>query len=148
MIVAGAGVRPGGVPSGTLIRRTKRGSELVRDGVAPILALTGGVGDWGPAESVVARELARAFGVPDARIRLETTSVSTESNARAIREELGDVRVLVVTDRHHAFRCERVFSRHFTDVDTVGVRGPPVPRAWGAIREVAAVAWYAVRGRL
>ncbi|MEO0603575.1 MAG: YdcF family protein [Myxococcota bacterium] len=148
VVVAGAGVRPGGVPSGTLIRRTERGADLVLAGVAPVLALTGGVGDWGPAESVVARTIAEARGVPTGRIVLETQSTNTEGNARIIREVLGDVRVLVVTDRFHTYRCGRVFGRYFVDVDVVGVSGPPAPRVWGAVREVAAVAWYAWTGRL
>jgi len=147
-VVAGAGVRPGGVPSGPLVRRTRRGAELVLGDAAPTLALTGGVGDWGPAESLVAARLAREIGVPDDRIVVETTSTSTEGNARAIREVLGDARILVVTDRFHALRCERVFGRYFEEVDVVGVRSGPGPRVWGAIREVAAVAWYGARGRL
>ncbi|MEM6927309.1 MAG: YdcF family protein [Myxococcota bacterium] len=148
VVVAGAGVRRGGVPSGTLIRRTERGADLVLAEVAPVLALTGGIGDWGPAESVVAKAVAEARGVPADRIVLETRSTNTESNARIIREVLGNVRVLVVTDRFHAYRCGRVFGRHFDDVDVVGVRGPPAPRVWGAVREVAAVMWYAWTGRL
>jgi len=148
VVVAGAGGRPGGVPSGTLIRRTRLGADLVLDGVAPVLALTGGVGDWGPAESQVAAELAEAYGVPASQIVLETTSASTEGNARAIREVLGDARVLVVTDAYHAYRCRRVFGRYFAEADAAGVHGPLAPRMWGSVREVATVAWYAIIGRL
>lgn len=116
--------------------------------VAPRLALTGGVGDWGPAEAIVAAELARNFGVSPDRIVMETRSRNTEGNAFAIREVLGEARVLVVTDHYHAFRCRRVFARYFADVDVVGVRGALVPRVWGALREVAAVGWYGWTGRL
>lgn len=118
------------------------------DGLAPTLALTGGVGDWGPAEALVAANLARDAGVPDTAIVMETTSRNTEQNALHIQRILGDARVLVVTDRYHAFRCGRVFGRYFDDVETVGVVGTPWPRAWGAVREVAAVAWYGLTGRL
>ncbi len=148
IVVAGAGVRPDGTPSGTLVRRTRRGSELVLDGVAPTLALTGGVGDWGRAESLVAAELAVDFGVGAESIVLEALSTSTEGNAREMGKVLGRAKVLVVTDRFHAFRCRRVFGRYFDEVDVVGVTGPPLPRAYGALREVLAVAWYAVNGRL
>lgn len=148
VVVAGAGVRPGGVPSSTLFRRTRHGARLVLEGQAPILALTGGIGDWGPAESEVAATLAQGFGVPLERIQMETVSQNTEGNARAIRSVLGDARVLVVTDRYHAWRCRRVYARYFSEVETTGVRGSMVPRTLGAMREVLAVAWYAVTGRL
>ncbi|HHO49523.1 MAG TPA: YdcF family protein [Deltaproteobacteria bacterium] len=148
VVVAGAGVRPGGVPSGTLIRRTRRAVELVTGGHGRRLALTGGVGDWPPAEAVVARQLALGWGVPPGSIVWEDRSTSTEENAREIRAVLGDARILVVTDRSHVVRCERVFRRYFREVDAVGVAPPLSARIYGALREVLAVSYYGVLGRL
>lgn len=122
--------------------------ELWAEGRGRRLALTGGVGDWPPAEAIVARELALGWGVPPASIVLEDRSTSTEENAREIRAILGDARILVVTDRFHVVRCERVFGRYFREVDAVGV-SPPLPtRTYGALREVLAVAYYGALGRL
>lgn len=148
IVVAGAGVMPGGVPSDALYARTQAASALYRAGLAPRLALTGGVGDWGPAESVVAEQLALGWGVPQQAIIREERSTSTEENAALLRELLGDVSVLVVTDRYHVWRCERVFRRHFSQADAVGTTSPPWIRARGALREVFAIGWYAARGRL
>ena len=148
VVVAGAGVRPGGMPSGTLVQRTQRAAALFHEGRATRLAVTGGVGDWPPAEADVAWQVARTAGVPGASIIIERTSTSTEENARFLRQMIGDARILVVTDRFHVFRCERVFGRYFSHVDAVGVVPPASTRAYGSLREVLAIAWYAVRGRL
>lgn len=148
VVVAGAGVMPGGVPGDALLARTREAVALYRAGLAPTLALTGGVGDWGPAEAVVAEQLALGWGVPPGAIVKETRSTSTEENARELAATLGPARVLVVTDRYHVLRCERVFARHFPAVEGVGVVSPPLIRARGALREVLAVGWYGLTGRL
>lgn len=148
IVVAGAGVMPGGVPSDVLVARTYRAVELHRQGVAPRLALTGGIGDWGPAESVVAERLAVGWGVPPDAIVREERSTNTEENAAELFRTVGDLRVLVVTDRYHALRCERVFRRYFTRVEVTGAVSPPALRARGALREVGAIAWYTMRGRM
>jgi uncharacterized SAM-binding protein YcdF (DUF218 family) len=148
IVVAGAGVMPGGVPSDALYARTRAATDLYLAGYAPLLALTGGIGDWGPAESVVAEQLALGWGVPPGAIVREERSTSTEENAVLLRELLGDRSVLVVTDRYHVWRCERVFRRHFSRADAVGTTSPPYIRARGAMREVLAIPWYGVTGRL
>lgn len=148
VVVAGAGVMPGGVPSVALQERTRRASELLAEGIAPRLALTGGVGDWPPSEAEVARRLAEGWGVPPDRIVMEDASTSTEENAALLARRLDARRILVVTDGYHVFRARRVFARHFDEVDAVGVRSTPWVRARGALREVAAVALYGATGRL
>ncbi len=148
VVVPGAGVRPGGHPSTNLRLRTRRAVDLWWEGQAPRLALTGGEGDWPPAESEVARRLAVGWGVPDHVLVLEARSRNTEENARELHALLGDARILVVTDRYHVLRCQRVFGRYFDEVHAVGVRAPWGLRAHGALREVLALAWYAARGNL
>jgi uncharacterized SAM-binding protein YcdF (DUF218 family) len=148
IVVAGAGVMPGGVPGDALLARTRLAVDLFEAGVAPRIALTGGVGDWGPAESEVARALAVGWGVPEEAIVTEARSTSTAENATEIAAILGDVPILVVTDRYHALRCRRVFGRSFRDVEVTGAISPPWIRFRGAIREVLAVAWYISRGRM
>jgi uncharacterized SAM-binding protein YcdF (DUF218 family) len=149
VVVAGAGVMPGGVPGDALLARTRRAVALHQDGVGTRLAFTGGVGDWPPAEAEVSRALAMEWGVDDADIVVEMTSTSTEENAAHLATLIGpDARIVVVTDGYHVLRVERVFGRHFASVRGVGVRSPLGVRAFGAVREVAAVVLYAVTGRL
>lgn len=148
VIVAGCRVDPGGVASPCLAARTDQGIALYQAGVAPLLVFTGGVGENPPSEATVAAQRARAAGVPEGAIRVEERSTSTWENARFASEQTAAARVIVVSDAWHTHRVQRVFSHHFTEVATVGVDSPPLDRAYGAHREVLAVAYYAVRGRL
>jgi uncharacterized SAM-binding protein YcdF (DUF218 family) len=148
VVVAGAGVMPDGTASDALLARTRLAVDLYEAGAAPRIALTGGVGDWGDAESEVAAALARGWGVPEEALVLERTSTSTEENAAHLHAILGDARIVVVTDRYHALRCRRVFGRYFPEPDAVGAVSPWFVRLRGSIREVAALAVYGARGRL
>lgn len=148
IVVLGCRVRPDGTASPALARRARHGAWLYRRGLAPIVVLTGGVGAHPPSEARAAAAVARAEGVPDAALVLEELSTSTEENAREAARLIDAERVLVVTDAYHAFRAERVFRRHFASAVAVGSRGSASVRARGALREVTAVAAYALLGRL
>jgi uncharacterized SAM-binding protein YcdF (DUF218 family) len=148
VVVAGAGVLPDGAPSHSLYMRTAYAVALFRRTAARTLAFTGGSRALRPAEAEVAERIAAAYGVPaDVMVR-EARSTSTEENARELSRLLGDQAIVVVTDRFHVLRCERVFGRYFADVRVVGVVSPPLGRMWGALREVAALAVYGLMGRL
>ena len=146
IVVLGCRVGADGVPSASLDRRVRHAVELWRRGVAPRLVLTGGAGEGEPiAEARAAARLARELGVPDAALLIEERSTSTEENARFARDALGGGRVLVVSDAYHVARGERVFGRYFAEAEGAGVRGAPIG---GALREVLALAIYALLGRL
>ncbi len=153
IIVAGCRVDPDGRASPALERRTLHAVALWRQGIAPRIVLTGGVGTFPPAEAEAAAVVARAAGVPDSALLLESASVSTEENARlgaALLQAQGiDVqRIVVVSDSYHVFRARRVFGRYFQQVDGSGSTPRPWVRLRGSFREVAAVAVYAAQGRL
>lgn len=142
-MVAGARVRTDGSMTGSMERRTRHGVALWHAGHAPLLVFTGGPRRRAPPEARSGARLARELGVPESAMRLEERSRSTEENARFARELLGDQRVLVVTDAYHVFRTERLFRRHFSDVQVVGVTHAWYPQLRLAMREVGAVLWYA-----
>jgi uncharacterized SAM-binding protein YcdF (DUF218 family) len=146
IVVAGCRVLPEGRPSLSLIRRATKAVELWRRGVAPVIAFTGGVGDWPPAEAVAAAEVARSLGVPDSALLLESRSKSTIENARFLREQSNYARIIVVTDTYHVRRCEWFFRKYFMTVDGYGVVSPLSYRARGALREALAYAYYIVLG--
>ena len=100
------------------------------------------------AEAEVAAARARRAGVPEDHIRVETRSASTWENARFAAETSNADHIVVVSDAWHTHRVQRVFARHFETVHTVGVDSPPPYRIHGAHREVLAVVYYALRGRL
>jgi uncharacterized SAM-binding protein YcdF (DUF218 family) len=142
IVVPGAAVWRHGQPSKALRRRTLAAVELYAKGRAPILVLTGGLGQHPPAEAQVAARLARDHGVPEAALRVEERSQTTVENARYAREILGDKRVLVVTDAYHTLRCELAYSRYFAEVGMVGVPLGRRPLLAASLREVGALAWF------
>ena len=149
IVVLGCRVFPDGRPSVALARRVQRAAELWAAGRAEVVVLTGGRGDAGDVEAEVAAAVAESLGVPRTALVLETRSTSTDENARFAAEAIAGRRVVVVTDAYHVLRSERVFARHFEEAHVVGTVSP---RRWarmqGALREVVALAGYAVTGRL
>jgi uncharacterized SAM-binding protein YcdF (DUF218 family) len=140
IVVAGAKVWRGGRPSKALTRRTDAGVELWKAGHAPLLVLTGGLGQHAPAEARVAAQLAREHGVPETALRIEERSKNTIENAAHARTLIGPIRVLVVTDAYHVLRCELIYRHYFPEVQVVGIplgRRPPLT---DALIEVAAIA--------
>ncbi len=148
IVVLGCRVFADGRPSVSLEGRATKAAALFHEGLAPRVVLTGGLGDAPVSEARAAARIVEALGVPPDALVLEERSTSTEENAREAARLIDAARVLVVTDAYHVFRAERVFRRHFDEATGVGSVGPPSARARGALREVAAVAGYALRGRL
>ncbi|MEL6342194.1 MAG: YdcF family protein [Myxococcota bacterium] len=149
IVVAGCRVGPDGQPSTALARRVERAVALWTAKQAPVLVFTGGVGRYPPAEARVAADYAIQLGVDPDAIRTEERSTSTEGNAQhAAQLDASFREVLVVTDSYHVFRAQRVFGRYFERAAGVGSVGRVPDRTQGALREVAAIAYYALRGRL
>jgi uncharacterized SAM-binding protein YcdF (DUF218 family) len=149
IVVAGCRVLPGGRPSRALARRAELALDLFRDGHAPRVVFTGGVGQHGPSEASVAAAHAVERGLPAHALLLEERSTSTRQNAEHAARLLGPgARVLVVTDAYHVFRARRVFARSFARAEAAGV--PPVEEALAVAlpRELLAVMIYALRGDL
>jgi uncharacterized SAM-binding protein YcdF (DUF218 family) len=151
VVVPGCKVRADGTPSTALARRVGHAAELWKAGRAPVIILTGGVGHHPPSEAEAGAALAQDLGVPGAALMLEMRSTTTVENARFAAElrvdgqSIARWRVLVVSDAYHAWRCGRLFGRHFAEA--VG-RGS-VPgwrlRVRGSLREVVSIALGALR---
>lgn len=146
LVVLGARVLPGGVPSGALVARVEQAVALYHQGVAPWLLLSGGVGAHPPSEARVMRELAVAAGVPASACVLEEDSLSTEANAwfsaRVLRER-GARRVVVVSDPYHLLRARQCFRREGLEVATspasIAGRMRAWDRAYWTVREAFAL---------
>lgn len=145
VVVAGCLVLPDGKPSPSLARRTAKAVELWKNGMAPVLVLTGGVGKYPPAEAVVAADYALGLGVPRSAMLLETQSINTIENARFVQHLATLRRIVVVTDTYHTWRCEWIFRHYFESATVVSVESPWFDRAKGAFREAIAVAYHWVR---
>ncbi|NTX03090.1 YdcF family protein [Myxococcus sp. CA040A] len=121
VVVLGARVLAGGVPSGALRARTEKAVELYRRGVAPRLVFSGGVGVHPPSEARVMLTLATQLGVPEEACVLEESSHSTEDNARLtakLLRDLGARRVVVVSDPYHLLRARQYFRLNGFEVST------------------------------
>lgn len=121
LVVLGARVMPGGVPSGALLARVEKAVELYQRGLAPRLVFSGGIGVHPPSEAQVMREEAVRLGVPSEACHLEEQSHSTEQNARYSAEllrALGVRRVVVVSDPYHLLRARQYFRLQGFEVTT------------------------------
>ena len=127
LVVLGARVDADGSPSPTLRARVEHAVALYRQGLAPKLVFSGGVGDFGDSEARVSRRLALSLGVPAAACLLEEQSHSTAQNAAftAMLLQRHSLRtVIVVTDPYHLPRALRLFAR-----EGVPATGSPVLEA-------------------
>jgi uncharacterized SAM-binding protein YcdF (DUF218 family) len=121
VVVLGARVLPGGVPSAALRARLEKAVVLYQRGLVPRLLFSGGVGVNPPSEARVMRALAVRLGVPEEACLLEEQSHSTEQNARFSAEvlrSLGARRVVVVSDPYHLLRARQYFRLHGFEVAT------------------------------
>jgi len=147
IVVLGARVLPDGEPADSLRTRTLQAVKLYRDGIAPAIICTGGVGDNPPAEAKVSAALAARNGVPQEDLVLEEHSTSTRENAEyaaRICRERGWKRVVVVSDPYHLLRAGREFERAglvpYTS-PALDCRRNRVPseRIWWTLRETALI---------
>lgn len=108
ILVLGSKVNADGTPSGSLLDRTRTACALWREGLAPLLVLSGGRDPKAAAgEPEVMRRIARAEGAPDAAIILDETGADTASSVRfaaTLSRERGWSRMLVVSHDYHLAR--------------------------------------------
>jgi uncharacterized SAM-binding protein YcdF (DUF218 family) len=164
ILIFGAAVRPGGMPSTTLRRRVEAAIACARGHPEARFIPTGAVGRHGPSEASVMARLLRESGVQNDRILLEETGTDTLSSVRAIarllRESGPRGRVLVATSPYHQPRCLVLLC-------LFGIAARPCPfppgpssasfwmRWYWRLREVPALpydsvlaAWSRLRGRI
>jgi uncharacterized SAM-binding protein YcdF (DUF218 family) len=107
IVVLGATVLPGGVPSASLRARAEGAAVCWREGRAPLVVCTGAHHLRPPGEAVVAREILLGLGVPDDVVRIEEISRNTKGNLRCARGVMppGARRIYVVTEPFHMGRA-------------------------------------------
>ena len=119
IVVLGSAVWPNAQPSPSLSRRIARGIELWQAGLAPILAPSGGVGYYPPAEAQVMARVAREAGVPDTALVLDAEATSTSESAekvRALAQLHGWKRIILVSEPYHLRRASRLFREQGLEV--------------------------------
>ncbi len=114
IVVLGASISPSGMLSLESLRRTNRGVELYRRGLAPVLVVLGGAVGGGPTEADVRAEQARLHGIPADAILIETRVHTTREEAARVKALLyprGARTVLLVTNAAHFARARPLFQQ-------------------------------------
>lgn len=147
VIVLGARAYADGTPSLSLADRARTGAELVLEGRAPLLVLSGGPGDGAVHETEAARDVALALGLRADAIELDRGGWSTADTARNVAELLrarGATSALAVSHSWHLPRVRLAFRRAELPVLTVPARETRrlAREPWFMVRESAALWAY------
>lgn len=142
-----------GVPSPVFAARLDHGFDLWRDGVAPVLVVTGG-GQPGEerTESSAAATYLMARGVPDEAILREVDARNTWESLLAVSRILADrgiAEVVLVSDPTHALRTELIAADVGLEAGVSPTRSSPTSATTAlraGARETAAVALGRVLG--
>ena len=140
--------------------RTKAACRLVREGIAPLLVLTGGE-PWPGDSAASLRQMALQEGVRPERIRLEDRSIDTREslvNVEPILRSEAVHSLVLVTSPSHQRRAFLAARRALPGIRIVNrpVRKEPWPpvRPWWrssatrrvVLREYAKLVYYGLRG--
>jgi uncharacterized SAM-binding protein YcdF (DUF218 family) len=151
IIIFGAGLRPDGTPTPTLMRRIAAALAFGRTlPVAPLYLPTGGVGQHGPSEARAMQSALQAASVSTDRIILEETATDTFDSViacRAILRQRGHRGVVyAATSAYHLPRC--LLLLRLAGLRARAVPPPDVPAAsrrcrrwYWRLREVPALPW-------
>ena len=148
-VVLGNTVAADGKPSPRLAARLDRACDCVAAERCKIVFVSGGVDPDGHDEAVVMRDYLLARGVPAARIVVDSLgndSWATARHASAYMREHGYTSALAVTQYFHVPRTMLALKRQ--GVAQVGGASPRFFEArdlYSILRELPALAWYAVR---
>ena len=109
-VVLGAAVWSGNIPSPTLSSRVDKALELLKDGFAGEIVLTGGKAPGELSESEVAFEYARIKGVDTSKVVIENVTSSTSDQIRWISDELVANQknisdIIIISDAYHLPRA-------------------------------------------
>jgi uncharacterized SAM-binding protein YcdF (DUF218 family) len=159
VVVLGGGFARGSLGDRSL-QRLVHGVRLQRQGLAPLLVLSGEAPAGGPSEPEVRAQFARNLGVPSAAIvGLPGANTTREEalRARAVLEPRGVRTILLVSNSLHLARARAVFEREGFQVlpapadnslsfGSAGAQRLAVTR--DLLRELAGQVYYRMAGHL
>jgi uncharacterized SAM-binding protein YcdF (DUF218 family) len=156
IVVLAAYVSSDGVLNDSAMRRVHTASRLYRDGLSPLIIISGGnparAADRQPADFMA--QFARELGVPTTAILLEKASADTHAsavNVSALCRQRGIERVLLVTDAVHmrravgAFRAQRLATSPApADPWALNWEAPDIRlrKFWAALHEYGGLLYY------
>lgn len=129
IVVLGA-AQYNGRPSPVLRARLDHARALYRDGLAPLILVTGGVGRGDTtSEALVGRRYLVAHGVPEDAVVAQDegrTTMASMNSASAWLRERGLHRVLLVSDPFHMFRLRLEARRTALEAYTSPTESSPI----------------------
>lgn len=150
IVVPGAKVHAGGVPSLSLSDRMGTAIDLYERGRAGILIVSGALEPSGEDETAVMRHMAEEAGVPSDAIIEDPHGVNTQATVGGslqILRDRGLDRLIVVSHFYHLPRIELAYQQAGIDVVTVPSKNSPIPQLPMIVaREVPAFWAYYLRG--
>lgn len=121
-----------GRPSPVLRARLEHAHSLWKQGHAPWLVVTGGVGSGDTtSEAAVGKRFLTQLGVPEEKVLMEAEGRTTEQSMRGVADTLktrGIKRVLLVSDPFHMLRLEVVARSYGLAPRTSPTRTSPISR--------------------
>jgi uncharacterized SAM-binding protein YcdF (DUF218 family) len=121
-----------GRPSPVLRARLEHAHTLWREGHAPLLVVTGGVGAGDTtSEAVVGKRFLTQLGVPGEKVLMEAEGRTTEQSMRDVALMLkhrGISKVLLVSDPFHMLRLDVVARRNGLEPLTSPTQTSPISR--------------------
>ncbi len=152
IVVFGAKVDANGKASIALADRVYTGVQLYKEGLAPVIIMSGGIEPTGSNEAQVMSDLAASEGVPASAILQDTNGFDTQASVNdttAMFRSKGFRTVLAVSHFYHLPRIKLTYARAGYDVFTVPSRDTPIgPNTMIIAREIPAFWLYYVRSAL
>lgn len=146
IVVLGA-AQYNGRPSPVLKARLDHALELYREGLAPRLVVTGGIGSGDRvSEATVSRNYLRTLGVPDSALVVRPDGRTTEESMRSVGEWMAEHQLdtaLLVSDPFHMARLRLEARRARIMAHTSPTRTSPIIP--GSRREVEYLALEALK---
>lgn len=133
IVVLGA-AQYNGKPSPVLRARLDHAVDLYREGLAPAVVVTGGIGEGDRvSEATVGRQYLVQHGIPEAAVVVRNEGRSTQASIRSVEQwaKAHDVkRVLLVSDPFHMLRLRLEAGHTSLQAFTSPTRSSPISARW------------------
>lgn len=138
IVVLGAGVRPGGVPSRILKERIDKGVEAYEMLSQAMLLMSGDSATPYYKETVVMEKEAVAAGVPLEKILQDPYGISTYDSFWRLKHIYGAKKVLIVTQKYHLSRS--LYLANAFGIEAYGMDAQKVRYSGQILRDLREVA--------
>lgn len=133
ILVLGAGVRSGGIPSPMLQDRLLQGIELYQAGISDRLLMSGDHGQKSYDEVNVMKRFAVSRGIPSQDVFMDHAGFSTYESLYRSKAIFQAERIIIVSQRYHLYRA--LYIANALGLEAWGVPSDPREYSGQAYRE-------------